>query len=401
MKQDADVLVVGGGLAGATTALHMARAGLSVQIFDGKRFPREKPCGEGLMPHGVRLLDELGVLARLGPEDTHHFRGIEYVVDGDIRARGEFPTLAGGYQLGMGVRRLKLDETILSMARAHPNIQVHEEARVDGVILAEGRAIGLKTRMGEVYGRLIVGADGRGSLVRRQVGLDAPGAKRQRWGIRAHYYFPDAARVGEFVEVYKNRFGELYTTPVGPHELLVALLIEKEDMKRFGGKLEQGYFEYIATFPHLQKRLEGAQPCSDVMACGPLACASKRPYGPGVMLVGDAAGFLDAITGEGMTLALSCAKAASQVAVTALAQGEATEAALAPYGPARDRITRHYYIMTHSLLMLSKYHGLARFVVARMGKAPGLFRQLLGLNCGHFRAREIVWGDLGRFLVGV
>lgn len=401
MKDDADVLVVGGGLAGAATALHMARAGLSVQIFDGKRFPREKPCGEGLMPHGVRLLDELGVLARLKPEDTHPFRGIEYVVDGEIRARGEFPTLAGGYQLGMGVRRLKLDETVLSMARAHPNIRVHEENRVDEVLLQAGRAVGLKTRDGEFFGRLIVGADGRGSLVRRQVGLDAPAAKRQRWGIRAHFHFADSARVGEFVEVYKNRFGELYTTPVGPHELLVALLIEKEDMKRFGGKLERGYFEYIAEFPHLQKRLEGAQPCSDVMACGPLACASKRPYGEGVLLVGNAAGFLDAITGEGMTLALSCAQAASQVAVKALAEGAATASALAAYGPARTRITRHYYVMTHSLLMLSKYHGLARFVVGRMGKAPGLFRQLLGLNCGHFRAREIAWGELGRFLVGV
>lgn len=402
MPSDSDVLIVGGGIAGATTALHMARAGLSVSIFDRKTFPRDKPCGEGLMPHGVRMLAELGILNQLSDADSHPFRGIEYIVDGEVRARGEFPELEGGYSTGLGIRRLRLDDVILSLAKAHPNITVHESVKVDGVIQQDGRAVGLKTRAGDVMGRLIIGADGRGSMVRHQLGLDAPAAKRQRWGIRAHFAFSDAARVGEFVEVYKNTFGELYTTPVGPHELLVALLMEKRDMERFGGRLERGYQEYLQSFPHIKRRLEGAQQCSPVLACGPLACASSRPYAPGAMLVGDAAGFLDAITGEGMTLGLATAQAASEIAVRALASGGVASAmALQDYGPARARITRHYIIMTNALLYLSQHHRTARFLIGRLGRTPKLFQMLLGLNCGQFRFRDIAWGDMGRFLVGV
>lgn len=409
--QNADALIVGGGLAGAATALHMARAGLKVTIFDRKRFPRDKPCGEGLMPHGVRMLDELGVLSLITQDDCRPFFGIEYIVDGTVRARGQFPELEAHpkldgphapYKTGLGIRRLKLDEVILSMARAHPNVTVHEEVRVDGVLKEGERAVGLNTRAGEFYGRLVIGADGRGSMVRHQLGLDAPAAKRQRWGIRAHFSFADPARVGDYVEVYKNTYGEVYTTPVGPHELLVALLMEKADMERFGGKLERGYHDYLQNFPFLKERFHDAQPISPVIACGPLACASSQPFTDGAMLVGDAAGFLDAITGEGMTLALACARTAARVGVEALEQpGLVPARSLARYGSARKDIIRHYLIMTNALLYLSLHHRLAKFLIGRLSKAPGLFRMLLGLNMGQLRAKDIAWGDLGRFLVGI
>src|SRR5205807_2242668 len=90
---DTDVLVVGGGVAGAATARLLAETGQQVILLDRARFPRDKPCGEGVMPTGVRLLDRLGVLAKIPPERRHILRGVGFVVHGRDRVCGDFPDI--------------------------------------------------------------------------------------------------------------------------------------------------------------------------------------------------------------------------------------------------------------------------------------------------------------------
>src|SRR5437773_12265368 len=93
---DADVVVVGASVAGATTARLLAETGHHVILLDRARFPRDKPCGEGVMPTGVRLLDRLGVLAKIPAEQRHILRGVGFVVNGRDRVRGDFPDVGEG-----------------------------------------------------------------------------------------------------------------------------------------------------------------------------------------------------------------------------------------------------------------------------------------------------------------
>ena len=88
---NADVVVVGGSVAGSATAAFLARRGHNVVILDRARFPRDKPCGEGLMPHGVDLLSELGVLDRVRASGATELTGVRYTLDNCRTVRAGFP----------------------------------------------------------------------------------------------------------------------------------------------------------------------------------------------------------------------------------------------------------------------------------------------------------------------
>src|ERR1700730_13169345 len=131
---EADVVVVGGGVAGATTARLLAEAGHRVIVLDKARFPRDKPCGEGVMPTGVRLLSRLGILARIPSGQSHPIQGICFVTRDAVEARGDFPDTGEGFQRGLGIRRLLLDQLVLEHARSHRGVEGHEEDAATAVV---------------------------------------------------------------------------------------------------------------------------------------------------------------------------------------------------------------------------------------------------------------------------
>lgn len=397
-RNDADVLIIGGGPAGCASAIHLARRGLKVMVFDRQTYPRDKVCGEGIMPHGVRMLDELGILEEIPTEARNWFRGITYIING-AQATGDFPTLRGGYGRGLGVRRTVLDQAARDAALKE-GVQFIEKTSVKALIFEDEIPVGLKTKTRDYYGRFIIGADGNRSMTRRRLGLEMPPAKRNRYGVRAHFRYDDPAKIGDTVEVYVTPLAEVYTTPVSENELLVAVLLEQKHMDRFAGRLEEAYEAFFQEDPVIQARFEGGQRISKVMACGPLSSKSKRPITDRALLIGDAAGFIDPITGEGISIALSTAKMASAVIADALTAGDTSLAALVPYERERAQEMIHFKLLTYGLLYLSRFPRLARWAVNRLSNRPELFKKLLGINCGHYTFKDLGVRDVGQLLLG-
>src|SRR5688572_21078133 len=112
----ADVLIAGGGIAGSALAIMLGRAGLTVELFERGHFPREKACGEGLMPAGVGVLTRLGLAEAVGGAP---FYGVRYYADGLV-AEGRFPAIAGVPATGRGQRRRQLDQVLFAAAAATP-----------------------------------------------------------------------------------------------------------------------------------------------------------------------------------------------------------------------------------------------------------------------------------------
>jgi flavin-dependent dehydrogenase len=326
---DADVLVVGGGPGGLAAALHARRHGLSVIVAEPRDGPVDKACGEGLMPGGLAELTSLGVDPAGMP-----FRGIAYVSERH-RAQARF---RGGP--GRGVRRTTLHAALTERAKQQDTEWI--QARVTAV---EQDARGV-TAAG-VRAKWLVAADGLHSGVRRAVGIEATAGTPRRYGVRRHFRVPVWS---EFVEVYWSRWGEAYVTPVEPDLVGVAILSR--------GKPD------LAWFPQLAARLAGADP-GPARGCGPLRQVVARRVAGRVLLAGDAAGYEDALTGEGISLAV---KQAAAVIDAIIADSPPS------YEAAWHRITRDYRLLTRALVLASTPRAARRAIVPACTLLPAAFQ---------------------------
>ncbi|HET6147828.1 MAG TPA: NAD(P)/FAD-dependent oxidoreductase [Polyangia bacterium] len=375
-----DVLIAGGGIAGSTLAVLLGRAGARVALFEERRFPREKPCGEGLMPAGVAVLRRLGLAEQAGGRPLH---GVRYHGFG-MSAEAEFPAVGGAPAVALGQRRLHLDRALFEAARATPGVEAVEGARVEGALVEGGRAVGLRVDGAVQRGRLVVAADGPHSPVRRSLGLDAPRARRARIGLRTHFRLARPHDQRSWIEIFIGDGHELYVTPLPGDEILVAGLSDRVAATEEGeGGARAALARWIEDEPLLRARLAGAQPLTAVAGRSPLAQRARAGFAPGAVLLGDAAGFIDPVTAGGMAQALLTAELLAPFARTALADGGARgDRWLARFDRRRRALLRDYHWLTRFVLFLIARPLLARTMLRLMKKNPRVMSHLIGVAGG-------------------
>lgn len=308
---DADVIVVGGGPAGAATAWGLARGGADVLVLDRARFPRDKICAEYLSPQGSRILSDMGVLDEIEATNPAHLAGMRVrapnglVVDGEFAANHGF---RGFRDKGLAIRRTILDEIVLRGSRS-AGARVHEGVRVTDIVRdASGRVEGVSTMgpdgtPGRLRARYIVGADGLRSVVGRRLGLMRTSRFwPRRLALVAHY--TKVRDVTDLGEMHVERDGYFGIVDVGKGKMNVAVVVPMSRARLVGDDKTAFFEDWIAARPHLAGRFDGAERITPVRATGPFATASRRAWAPGAALVGDAADFFDPFTGEGMYAAL-------------------------------------------------------------------------------------------------
>lgn len=330
-----DVFIAGGGPAGLTAAIAMRNLGLTVTVADGTHPPADKACGEGLMPDSLAALEALGI--RLPEQETHPFRGIRFI-DGDRSVAADFPAAPG-----RGVRRTVLHRVLAEHA-ASVGVQLLWNTPVDPARLPEAR--------------WLIGADGGGSLIRKHAGLDrAP--SRRRFGFRRHYR---VAPWSEYVDIHWGKGFQIYVTPVGPDCVGVAAITDDPALRLDAA---------IEATPALARHLNSSSAVTtDRGAVTASLCLASVTRG-NLALIGDASGSIDAITGEGLSLAFRQAP----VLAAAVATGN-----LALYEAEHRRIARRPAAMAKLLLALGDY-SLARSVAfGAMDLFPAIFRTMLALH---------------------
>jgi flavin-dependent dehydrogenase len=332
-----DLLVAGGGPAGLATAILGARAGQEVVVVERRVGPVDKACGEGLMPHAVALLNGLGV----DPPGTP-FHGITYI-DGGHRVTGRF---RGG--AGRGVRRTALHAALLEAATTEGVRIVHGEI---GPVSQSATSV----RCSGVESRYLAAADGLHSPIRSALGLAKPSRGRRRWGIRRHHVM---APWSDCVEVYWSQDAEAYVTPVAADCVGVAVLTSRK-----------GSFDaHLSAFPDLQQRVQGRAHGPD-RAAGPLRQRVRSRTAGRVMLVGDAAGYVDALTGEGLGIAFGAAQLLVECVVAQQPQ---------QYDRRWRRMSRRYRLLTAAALEASGSPIRSRIVPAAE-RFPRVFAGVVNL----------------------
>lgn len=347
-----DVVVIGGGPIGIATAIGASLAGMSVTVLEPKRGDIDKACGEGLMPGALAALARLGV----HPPGAD-MRGIAYT-DGTHYATADFPGLPG-----RGVRRVTLHRCLSARAQTLGVTFVSASMRAmeqdDG-----GVTIGLGTAAAALRARYAVGADGLHSRTRRVAGLErAAGStprrrftRQRRFGYRQHFA---RAPWTDRVEVYWGRRAEVYVTPVAADTVAVAVLTNTNG----------SFADHVRDFPDLMARIEGAEPSSTLRGAGPLRQSVRARANGRILLVGDAGGYVDALTGEGLAVGLAQASAAVE-ALNADAPGR--------YPRLARRASWRSTTLTSGLLYASRVPAARAAIVPASARLPWAFRWAVG-----------------------
>lgn len=346
-----DVLVVGGGPVGSVTAVEAARAGLSVALVEPRVPPIDKACGEGIMPSGLAHLRRLGIDPSGSP-----IHGIRYV--DPARGRDATAGFRGGAQ-GLGVRRTTLQLACHDAALAH-GVEWVRDAVSD--LYAGGGDVRAGLRSGgSICARWVIGADGLHSSVRRYV---SPRVRRSRaparFGLVRHHRGVPAPT---HVSVHWTALGEVYVTPLAGDEVGVAVLTSPGT----------AHDDVLALVPEVRDLVDDGDTSSSTRGAGPLWQVPHRRSRGRVMLVGDAAGYLDALTGEGISVGL----AQAQAAVAAVVADDAT-------GYARTwwRASALPFALTGGLAVATRSAAVRSRLVPLASRVPPVFGAAVALAGG-------------------
>jgi flavin-dependent dehydrogenase len=399
-----DVLVVGGGPAGSSLAVELARRGVDVLLVDRARFPRPKPCAEYLSPEASRVLASMGALERVERSGAAALAGVRVRAPNGLVIAGDFIAPHGfrAYSdRGLSVRREILDEILFDCARA-AGARVVEGLRITDLVRdSSGRIVGAKSHGdgGEIRARFTIAADGLRSVVARRLGL----AKTMRWPRRLALvtHYAGVRDVGEHGEMHVEHDGYVGIADVGHGATTVALVVPTSRAHHISRDREAFLDAWLVARPHLAARFARAERVSPVVVTGPFGSYSRRAWAPGAALVGDAADFFDPFTGEGIYAALHGGELLSDALVEGLRARDSGEQALRAYDRARRREFGGKWIVERVIGAVVGWPPLINRAAKRLSARKDLADLLIGVTGNFVPASEVVrWSYVWKVFVG-
>jgi len=267
-----------------------------------------------------------------------------------------------------------------------------------GVKAVGGYAVDSPNHREVFHAPLTIGTDGRHSVFHAACGLTKNVLRRKRFGVTGH--LQGVENTGSYVEVLPCPGGEIYLAPGAEGISLVAILLEARAMHFFKGDLAARYVGFLRDVKGFGERITKSELVPPVAAVGPLVFTIEPCYRPGLLLIGDSAGFLDPITGEGMTLALKSVKAAVPLIKEAFAGGRFDVALAQRYARDRFQAIEDVFRFTQLLLSISRYGFIADRVIRRLSHDQRLFQKILGVLTGSHTYRDISLRDKVALLMG-
>lgn len=380
-----DVIVVGGRVAGATTGMLLARAGLRVLVVDQARFPSDTLSTHQLQPPGVARLAKWGLLERLLATGVPPTGRVRFTTVGASFV-GSYP--AGGFLLSP--RRTVLDAMLVDAAR-EAGADVREATSLEELVTDGERVSGVRCRdksTGLAYvetARLVIGADGRRSRLARLVRAREYHARAANTASCYTYWSGLPLDTGEIYALDRRMVG---AWPTHGGQVITFTEWPVAELDHFRRDPQAGLLRVLDQAGSLGERARAANRAGPVRFGTELPNVFRRPFGPGWALAGDAGVAMDPITGLGMGHALRDAELLSQAVVAGLDGGPSLTKTMARFTRVRDRETKPSYDFTLGLAQLRPVSAAEQQMFAAIGESPEATTTFLGAISGALPIRK-------------
>ncbi|MBN1272095.1 MAG: NAD(P)/FAD-dependent oxidoreductase [Candidatus Aminicenantes bacterium] len=332
-SKEYDVIVVGAGPAGCSAAYFCAKYGLHVLLVDKAAFPRDKVCGDSISPRSLKVLERMGLLVRIEEGHFYRIRGIIMSSPNLNMMKGETPKVEGKFDYGYVIPRKTFDSMLLSHVKKK-KVEVIEGLEITGLMYEGNKVAGVKSSDGlEAKCQIVVGADGVYSKVAKNAGIYPTDPNHE--AIVARAYFNGVEGLEHYIEIHADSKilpGYGWVFPVNDTFANVGVGCIKTYLSQKEENLKKVFEYFVAENPFVKKKLAHARMVTPLRAWPErFGSMSKNCTSNGVILVGDAASFVDPGSGEGIYQALRSGELAAEVIHNAFSKGDFSAKTLKEY----------------------------------------------------------------------
>ena len=380
MKRDYEIIITGGGPAGATAALAAARLGVRVLLVDKRSFPRDKVCGDAVARKSLGYMGDLGLLDRVMAAPHEPIGAAILGAPNGTTLRfdlTETPPGGGDASFPHIICRREVFDNVLFGA-AKREVDVLENCAVTGVLLDSGAVQGVVCNDRRITAGVVIGADGYNSIIARKLGLYKYDPESWYVATRAYYRGLDCPpRTVEVHFIEETLPGFLWMFPCGDGATNVGLGMIHRDIKQRGKSIREVH-EAVLKSPRFRERFERAERTGEIHGWTiPTPDFSRVIHGAGFLLTGDAAGLVDPFSGEGIGNAMGSGMVAARVAAAAVGRGDFSAGSLSDYPRLLwQELDAGELELHYRLRALARHGWLVNFLISRAARHADILKWL-------------------------